>query len=400
MPRYQYEALNGDGVMLNGALVADGEREALRVLERRGLTALRLQVDTAVFSASPLRRRRLTTPDLTVAFYELCIMLNADVALAEAVAAQGRSAHHPQVVAAFAGMATALQRGQSFSDALAASGLPLPDYMLQLARAGEMTGRLGESLGGGVTQMEYEYQVRSDLRNALIYPTILVLAGLAAVLVMFTYVVPKFSSLLQKSDQLPWLGWVVLAGGTWVNANRLWLGPALLLSGVGIVLALRQREVRRRLFDRLGRAPLIGPGLVESETARWAKMKGTLLLARVPLMRALELARDGMQLSAQRARMGEVTRAVRGGTPLSQALEDQDALTGTGYNLVRVGEKSGQLAAMLHSLAKLYDDAGRTRMKRLLALIEPLAILIIGLMVGLIIMGVMLAITSSYNLAV
>ncbi|HVB84268.1 MAG TPA: hypothetical protein VND63_05260, partial [Rhodanobacteraceae bacterium] len=99
MPRYQYEALNGDGVMLNGALVADGEREALRVLERRGLTALRLQVDTAVFSASPLRRRRLTTPDLTVAFYELCIMLNADVALAEAVAAQGRSAHHPQVVA-------------------------------------------------------------------------------------------------------------------------------------------------------------------------------------------------------------------------------------------------------------------------------------------------------------
>jgi general secretion pathway protein F len=158
--------------------------------------------------------------------------------------------------------------------------------------------------------------------------------------------------------------------------------------------------VRNRLVDRLSGWPVLGPWLVQAETGRWAKMMGTLLQARVPLLQALELARDGLQLTRQRVRMGEVTRAVRGGTALSQALEDQQALTGTGYNLVRVGERSGQLPEMLGSLAQLYDEAGKQRMKQVLALIEPISILVIGIMVAVIIMGVMLAITSSYNLAV
>jgi general secretion pathway protein F len=217
---------------------------------------------------------------------------------------------------------------------------------------------------------------------------------------MFTFVVPKFSMLLHKSSRLPWLGWAVLAGGTWVNANAIWLAPTLAMGLVALLLALRERSVRNRLLDRLVGWPVLGAWLVQAETGRWAKMMGILLQARVPLLQALELARDGLQLTRQRVRMGEVTRAVRGGSTLSQALEDQQALTGTGYNLVRVGERSGQLPEMLGSLAQLYDEASKQRMKQVLALIEPISILVIGIMVAVIIMGVMLAITSSYNLAV
>ena len=108
----------------------------------------------------------------------------------------------------------------------------------------------------------------------------------------------------------------------------------------------------------------------------------------------------GLQLPQRRARMGEVTRAVRGGAALADALEDHDALTATGYNLVRVGERSGKLASMLDSLARLYEEAGRNRMKRVLILLEPIAILIIGSMIGTIILGVILAITSANDLAV
>jgi general secretion pathway protein F len=157
------------------------------------------------------RQRKPTVPELSVPLYELCTMLKAGVPLVDAVAAQGQSAHHPQVTAAFAGMAQALRRGQSFADALGNSGLQLPLYIQQLVRAGELTGRMGEALSGGVAQMEYEHRLRSEMRNALIYPTILVLAGVGAVLVMFAFVVPKFSMLLHKSSQLPWLGWAVLA---------------------------------------------------------------------------------------------------------------------------------------------------------------------------------------------
>ena len=110
--------------------------------------------------------------------------------------------------------------------------------------------------------------------------------------------------------------------------------------------------------------------------------------------------RAGRRPGSRRARMGEVTRAVRGGSSLADALEDHDALTATGYNLVRVGERSGKLASMLDSLARLYEEAGRNRMKRVLILLEPIAILVIGSMIGTIILGVILAITSANDLAV
>ena len=297
-------------------------------------------------------------------------------------------------------MSRELQRGQAFSATLAGAGLPLPEYVHQLARAGEMTGELGRALRDAAAQMEYEQQLRNEMRNALIYPMVLVVAGIVAVSIMFIFVVPKFSTLLKEGDKLPFLGWAVLALGTWVREHFWWLAIALALAGVGGAWMLRKPELRAQALDRLSRWPIVGPWLVESDTARWAKVLGALLGNRVPLMRGLELAQGGVQLPHRRARMGEVTRAVRGGASLADALEDHDALTATGYNLVRVGERSGKLASMLDSLARLYEEAGRNRMKRVLILLEPLAILVIGGVIGTIILGVILAITSANDLAV
>lgn len=397
MPRFDYEALNADGLVLTGNMHAESERDALRQLERRGLTALNVQTSGARRNR---RAGRLRVLDIVLPFHELATMLHSGVALAEAVTVQAQSAHHPTIVSAFDRIANGLHRGQAFSDALAACSLPLPAYFVQLVKAGELTGQLGDAIEGAVAQMEYEERMRSELRNALIYPSILVIAGIGAVALMFTFVVPKFSSLLEKADKLPWLAWAVLASGTWFNANRFWLLPLLVVAMVVVVGALRRPRTRDRIYQQVSRWPLVGPWLLESETARWAKMLGTLLGARVSVLRALELASDGMRLEQRRIRMGEVTRAVRGGATLAQALEDHEALTGTGYNLVRVGERSGELPSMLQSLARLYEEAGRQRMKQVLALIEPLAILVIGAAVGVIIMGVVLAITSANDLAV
>ena len=327
-------------------------------------------------------------------------MLTSGVSIADAVGSQALGAHHPKIVEAFAGMSRDLQRGQAFSATLAKCGLPLPEYVVQLARAGELTGELGKALRDAGAQMEYEQQLRNEMRNALIYPAVLVVAGIAAVAIMFMFVVPKFASLLQQAENLPLLAWVVLAFGTWTR-EHFWLLVLLVAAAAAAAAwALRKPELRARGMDALSRWPVVGPWLVEADTARWAKVLGALLGNKVPLMRGLELAQSGLQLPQRRARMGEVTRAVRGGSSLADALEDHDALTATGYNLVRVGERSGKLASMLDSLARLYEEAGRNRMKRVLILLEPIAILVIGSMIGTIILGVILAITSANDLAV
>ena len=248
--------------------------------------------------------------------------------------------------------------------------------------------------------MEYERNVRGEVRQALTYPAILVLAGLGAVVMMFTFVVPKFAALLKRADDLPFLAWAVLNTGL-LAREYFWL-VLLLVAGLGawLVRALRNPTTVARWYEKLERVPVLGTWRVESETAAWARILATLLGNRVPLMEALGLAQTGVRAPGRRARLEEVSRTVRNGGTLADALEEQGTLTATGYNLVRVGERSGELPAMLQSLARMCEESGRTRMKQFLALLEPIAILLIGSMIGVIMIGIILAITSANDIAV
>jgi len=398
MPGFQYKALNAEGARLQGVVNAADEREAARLLERRGLSLLALAPAEAAASGRLGRRRRLQPRDVVLAMHELSTLLASGVALAEAVQAQSRSAHHPRLLQAFESISAALRQGQAFSQALLATGLPLPAYVHTLVQSGERSGQLGKALHDAVAQMEYDLQVRGEIRQALTYPAVLVAAGIGAVVMMFTFVVPKFAALLDRAEDLPWLGWAVLNTG--MLARQYWWAvlAALAVLALGLYRLLRSPQGRARLYERLERLPLLGPWRVEAETASWARILATLLGNRVPLLDALALAQAGVRAPGRRARLEEVLRNVRAGSTLADALEEQGALTATGYNLVRVGERSGELPAMLGSLARLCQDSGRARMKQFLALLEPVAILLIGSVIGLIMIGIILAITSANDI--
>ena len=400
MAQYQYKAFNAEGAALQGVVSAQTEREAARALERRGLSVASVTPIAAKAAARTRRAGRLGHRDLILAFHELSTLLNAGVGLAEAVGAQVRSAHHPQVLAAFEGIANGLRQGQAFSAALERSGLPLPGYVGTVIRSGEKSGLLGRALHDIVAQMEYDQTVRSEIRQALTYPAVLVCAGLGAVVMMFTFVVPKFAALLNRAEDLPWLAWAVLNTGMFL---RQWYWGVLLLVAAAVawlVMTLRDPYKRARWLERLERLPVVGSWRVESESASWARVLATLLGNKVPLMDALDLARSNVIAPGRKARLEEVSRNVRSGVPLADALEEQQTLTATGYNLVRVGERSGELPSMLQSLARLCEESGRTRMKQFLALLEPVAILLIGGAIGVIMIGIILAITSANDIAV
>ena len=132
----------------------------------------------------------------------------------------------------------------------------------------------------------------------------------------------------------------------------------------------------------------------EVDTAKWASVMGAMLESRVELMDALRLASRGIRISRRKTMLDRAADDVRSGVALSAALERQDALTPTGYNLIRVGEQSGRLAEMMRALANVYEENSARRMRRVLTLIEPVAILLIGGFLGTIMIGIILAITS------
>jgi general secretion pathway protein F len=392
--RYKYLAIDAQQQEVGGTLSAASEREAVRQLHKRGLTPLRLelagQAELAGKSHGKPKKR-----DTLIVLHELATLLESGVSLIEAVESLAESGHHPGLTEIFAEIAAKLRHGVGFSVAVKQSALALPWYLPQLMEAGELTGKLAQSIRDGVAQMEYDTRIAEELRSAMIYPVILIFSGVSAVLLIFTLVVPKFANMLHNREaDLPWLAQAVLSSGMFLNTYFYQVMAAFVLLSLGLAYVLGQAGARARLRDAALRLPRLGEWILEAETGRWAAMLGTLLENRVELLRALELSRLGIQLPSLQAKLDQVGKAVRAGVHLSQALHDNEALTSTGQNLIRAGERAGKLPPMLKSLARLYEESSRVRMKRFLLLIEPLAILLIGGAIGVIVTGIILAITS------
>ena len=391
---FVYQAANAQGQILGGQISAADQREAMRLLQQQNLTPISLVTANAPRPGQG-NSKKSSQQDLTLVIQELTTLLNAGVPLAESVESISTGHTGTTIGTAFGKTLTALRAGKHFSEALSQAGLELPDYLYRLVSAGELTGKLGQSLQTAVVQMEYEDRLRREMRNALTYPAILVFSGLAAILLVFIVVVPKFANLLKgKNAHIPLLSQWVIGTGMFVQAHLIWVGLMALALGMGIAVALRNPQMRSRAFETLVRLPLLGGWIIQTEMGRWAAMLSALLENHVPIISAMDLALRGVKITALRNSLQQVLRDVRGGARLADALANNQAMQPTGINLVRVGERSGELAPMLRALSTLYENASRDRMKRFLLLLEPIAILLIGTVIGVIMVAIMLAVTS------
>ena len=163
---------------------------------------------------------------------------------------------------------------------------------------------------------------------------------------------------------------------------------------MGVASLATNETFRQKAIDLLGQTPIVGHWIAETDTARWSSVMAALLVSRAELINSLELAANAVKSTRRRSRLEVVMRDIKAGESLADSLEKANVLTTTGYNLIRAGEKTGKLPLMMKSVARLYDEGARNRMKKVMAMIEPIAILLIGSLIGSIILGVILAITS------
>lgn len=397
--RFRYRALDRQGQRLEGDVLADTPQAALLQLQQRQLSVLDLVGDAPAASApgSGLRltRRRVGATDRIVLLQEFATLLSAGVPIAEATPSLEAAYASTALGQPLARLRKAVQDGRAVADAFRLADLGLPEHVHSLIAAGEAAGRLGQALHAAAAQLEYDHGVAQQVRTALIYPSVLVGAGVTAVLVIFIAVVPRFASLVSSGRaEVPALSRWVIEAGMYLQGHL--LGSALLLAAVlaAVVLALRAGGVRQAAIEALARLPLIGAWLHTSEIGRWATLLGTLLENRVALLPALELSSRAVGLSAMRRHLLEAQGEIRRGRALSAILAEQGWIAPTRLNLIRVGERAGELPRMLAQLGSMHTQAAREQMRRLLTLIEPLAILLIGAVIGVIMVAVVLAITS------
>ncbi|MBO9685295.1 MAG: type II secretion system inner membrane protein GspF [Mitsuaria chitosanitabida] len=394
MPRFQYEAADASGRIQSGALDADSERAARLQLRERGLSALGVRESaTAAGGGVAWLSPRLGGADLCWATRELASLLGARLSLEAALTATIEQAERKVVADALTAVCDHVRGGMRFADALAQRPRDFPAIYRALVSAGEDSGDLARVMERLADYLENRDQLRGKMLTAFIYPAVVALVSVGIVIFLLGYVVPQVvSAFTQARQDLPTLTRVMLDASGFLREWG-WIAAGAMAGAVALARrALRDPGRRMRWHAALLRAPLIGRYALGVDTARFASTLAILMDAGVPLLRALDAARETMSNDRLKHCAADTTARVREGAPLAAALRQQRLFPTNLVHLVASGEKTGALAPMLdRAAANLSRDLER-RASRLTALLEPLMILGMGGVVMLIVLAVLLPI--------
>ena len=401
MPEYSYSSLATDGSVQRGRIEASDERDAFRRLSDRGLSPFDIRgVQEAELPLLRRWRYRLSNTERARYVRQMATMLAAGMPLLEVVESMARGGH-PVLRERSREIRKRLRAGEQLSAAFEAVMPDFPDYVPRLCELGESTGALAQALGDAAARMERAEALRRDLRSALTYPAFLLVAGLGITILMFAFVVPRFEALIgDNRADLPLISVMVLSSSAVMRENAVFIGLAAFAAMAGLVSLAKSGELRARLLSTLDRLPLIGPFLQRSDLANWARTMGIAIKNGADLLTAFDLAARAVRSPSFRHGLAEARRAIRAGAPLDQAISDALTIDQSYIDLLRTGRQSAALQDMLLFISDILEDDARERARRLTTLAEPVAIVLIAVVVGLLVLGIVLAMTSLYQFEV
>lgn len=403
MTRFRFKAASPAGEVETGELEARDEAAAVERVQAMGLIPILIKVgagDTAATAGGSLfTRRRVSRDQLGELTRELATLLHSGLPLDRALELLIGMAVIPQMAALLTQVRDEVRGGAALSKAMEAHPDVFSRFYTGMIRAGEAGGALGMVLARISEFMERSKELRDTVTSALIYPTILVLASVSSVLLLLVLVVPQFSQMFEQSGKaLPLPTQIVIGAGEWLR--RYWWGIPL---GLWLVwryfVGQMKRPERKFVWDgRLLRLTLVGDLLTRIEVARFARTLGTLLSNGIPLLPALTIVKDTVSNSVIAASLEAAREQLQAGQGLSKPLMAQAVFPPLAVHMMGVGEETGRLDEMLTRIADVYDREVSLAVKRMLALLEPVLILGLGLVIGGIILSILLAILKVNSL--
>jgi general secretion pathway protein F len=392
--RFSYLAKDAGGADVEGFVDAIGEQSAVRKLSGDGLRVIDLKpADPAAARAKkpkPISADRLEQP-----LSELSILLGGGVHAFTACESVARTAENPAAAHCFQLIADRLRIGENFADAFAAAAPSAPPAIKAIIRAGDASGAIAGAVKEAAETLAFQGGLRREIVSALIYPMILLSAGIAAAAFMTMTVIPRFADTIgDRVNSLPAFTQAVFAISLWMKANA---SIVVVSAGAAVALlgqAFRSKTFRAAAADFAVSAPVLKGFMLAFESARWAGLFAAMIGRRTPLLEAMSIAREGFASGKLQRQMLQAERAVRRGESIAASLQTHTSLPATLINLVAAGESSGDLSGAAKSAALVFQDRARTLGKRLAALIEPGTVIIIGAFIGTLAVTMLTAITG------
>jgi general secretion pathway protein F len=345
--------------------------------------------DLRVISLEPVRRLRrlLQSPHLQIAVFsqQLVSLLEAGLSLVEALEALAQKESSSSTKHILDRILTRLYEGQTLAAAIAEHPATFPDLYVASVRASEKTGALREALTRYIAYQEQADSLRKTLVNACIYPAVLLAAGLLVTLFLMGYVVPRFSSIYEDvGTDLPFASRLLLQWGQLIDAHAGLVSVGALAAIAGAIYGLRRPAVRAAMSEWLARIPSVGRQLHVYQLARLYRTVGMLVRGGMPAVSALRMS-GGVVFAGSRAAYAAATQAVVEGQSLAEAMERNGLTTPVAARMLRVGERSGNMGEMMERIADFCDEELARWVAVMTRLIEPILMIVIGLIIGVIV---------------
>ncbi|EGV31311.1 Type II secretion system F domain protein [Thiorhodococcus drewsii AZ1] len=400
MPKFFYKAVKLDGEAVEGEVEVADEATLIRQLQGQGLIPIETRTNRGLRARfGRTRRRRLSQKETGIITRELATLLEAGMTLDRSLQILIDLTQESHIVRVLNDLQERVRGGATFSSALEAQDGQFPKLYVNMVRAGEAGGALDQVLDRLADYLERVAELRQTVTSALVYPAILLFVSGLSVIMLLVFVVPQFTVLFDDMGAaLPLSTQIVVAAGD-LFRNYWWaMLCAIALIAVLIERWLQNPRVRDRFDDKVLKLPMFGDLVWKMETARLCHTLSTLLKNGLPLLNALTLAKEVVSNRKLLGLLNEASEELKHGRGLAGPLARLEALPDLALQMIRVGEESGSLDAMLAKVASIYDRESRNSVQSMLTLLEPILIIGLGVIVAGIIISILMAILGANDL--
>ncbi|MDX8392804.1 MAG: type II secretion system F family protein [Mariprofundaceae bacterium] len=398
MSLFVYEAVDRRGRVRKGEIEADSDRTARSQLKNSGLVARRIEAARNAHAGHHESAGRKLDEASTITFMQqFSTLLAAGMTISEALEsiAEGMETQRGRQVVAT--LRQQVLEGVSLAEAM--KHLHFDDVTCNMVAAGEETGQLDAVSSRLSTLMEHRRALQQELLSAVLYPLVVAGFGVLVMVFLLAVVVPQVVGVFARAGgDLPWLTSMLIAVSDALRAYGIWGLLVLVFSLFGYHSAMRLQKIRYRRDSLLLRLPGLGGLLRKIETARYSRTLGMLLGGGVPVLSALHIASQSVVMEPVREAAIAARESMREGESLAERLRLSGYIPHLAIRLIAVGEQSGQLDSMLIRVADNYDDEASRSLKRLVTLLEPLLVMAMAVMVGVLALAILLPIMEMNEL--
>jgi len=402
MASYSYKAATLDGKVVEGVIEAGDGRSVAGKLQDMGYVPIKISTDEkraarngAGASVALFRSKRIRNRDVLIFTRELYTLVKSGLPLDRSLIALSTLTEKAALKEVVQGILKQIKGGKSLSEAMTEYPKVFPKLYTSMIKAGEAGGVLDAVLLRVLEFLERTEELKTYFINALIYPALLTFVGGVSMLILMIFVIPKFASTFTSAGMPTPLALEMMLSVSRVITGYWWaiLGGCL-LAGLAFWRYVGTEPGRLTWDRRKLRLPLLGPLIQKMEVARFARTLGTLLHSAVPLLQAMNIVKDVVGNKAISSTMDKIKSGVKKGEGLANPIKESGIFPLLATHLLEIGEESGKLDVMLLQIADVYDSDAKAFIKNLISLFEPVMIIVMGAVIGVMVVSMLSAVFS------